>query len=206
MCTSSAIARMITSGGSMLVRTLYVNPIATNRPIVQTTLTSTATIIRPVIRHERNIRRCAAIVSSQNRRRQVPGVGERDAVVGLADLEAAVVERLHAGRQPGIDQRVDLLDARRPRTSSMRSSSKVTTMAVTVPSSDTRSPRSSGSSSTVGRALLRPRPGRSTSSRGAAALRCRHRRLGDRPAGCGRCWPSPGSARARRVRRARCRR
>ena len=64
MCTSSAIARTITSGGSMLVRMLNVNPISTYRPSVQTQLTSTAPISStgdaPGAEHARRARRSSA--------------------------------------------------------------------------------------------------------------------------------------------------
>ena len=46
----------------------------------------------------------------QDRRRELPLIVERDAVVGLADLEAAVVVGAHAGGQLRIDDVVDLLD------------------------------------------------------------------------------------------------
>ena len=46
----------------------------------------------------------------QDRRRELALVVERDAVVGLADLEAAVVVRAHARGQLRIDDVVDLLD------------------------------------------------------------------------------------------------
>ena len=46
----------------------------------------------------------------QDRRRELALVVERDAVVGLADLEAAVVVGAHARRQLGIDDVVNLLD------------------------------------------------------------------------------------------------
>ncbi len=46
----------------------------------------------------------------QDWRREPALIVERDAVVGLADLEAAVVVGAHAGRQLGIDDVVNLLD------------------------------------------------------------------------------------------------
>ncbi len=63
MCTSSAIARIITSGGIMLARMLYVNPISTYRPIVQTKLTTTAPMTSIVSRQDRNSTKSAPIVS-----------------------------------------------------------------------------------------------------------------------------------------------
>ena len=113
----------------------------------------------------------------QDRRRQVSRVRDRDAVVGLADLETAVVVRLEAGGHARARRRSRMSSSTWPRTSSMRSSSKVTTTAVTVPSSETRSPRSSGSSS----ASLPDQRRRCScvldrGLRAAASPRCRHRR------------------------------
>ena len=49
-------------------------------------------------------------MNEQDRRRELALVVERDAVVGLADLEAAVVVGADARRQLRIDDVVDLLD------------------------------------------------------------------------------------------------
>ena len=46
----------------------------------------------------------------QNRRREHRRVRQRDAIVGLADLEAAVVVRLHPAWEPGIDHLVNRVD------------------------------------------------------------------------------------------------
>ena len=102
------MARIITSGGSMLARTLYENPMSTYRPMVQTKLTTTAPITSSVSRHERNMKNSAPTVR-QDRRRQVSQIRLRDLVVGLADLEAAAV-RLHALREPRVDQAMNPVD------------------------------------------------------------------------------------------------
>ena len=77
----------------------------------------------------------------QDRRRELRLVGERDAVVGLADLEAAVeVARWKSCGSRGRDDRAGSPRSPRARTSSTRRSSKKTTIDATVPSAEMRSP------------------------------------------------------------------
>ncbi len=129
-------------------------------------------------------------VQHQNRRRELRLVVERDPVVGLADLEAAVEVGAEVRRQLRRDDRAGCAAMTAARTSSTRRSSKKTTIAATVPSSDTRSPRSSSSSSArcadVGR-----RPGLEILDR-AGGRRARRRRPATPAAGRRRPSPSRG--------------
>ena len=62
------------------------------------------------MRHERNVMKIAATGEEHDRRRESPLVIERDTVVGLADLEAAVVVGGHAAWKLRVDDFVNLLD------------------------------------------------------------------------------------------------
>ena len=123
----------------------------------------------------------------QDRRGELALVVERDAVVGLADLEAAVVVGADARRAAVGSTMSWICWMTPPRTSSMRSSSKPTMIAVVEPSSETRSPRIRSSSSARRRMSAGSRVARSVEQRtdvetavlGIAALQ----RLDDRRRG-----------------------
>ena len=156
-----------------------------------------ANSVSTVLRHERNVSVDREDREQQDRRRELALVVEGDAVVGLADLEAAVVVRPDPGGSRG--STMSWIRWMTPaRTASMRSSSKLTTSAVTVASSETRSPRISSSSSAR-------RRGTASGPLVAGDV--------DQPPhveavghGVDDRWRSRGCRRAGRCRRARCRR